>query len=168
MSVRRRDKTAFSAWLEAERKRHGLKAEEVARRLRDLGYQAEDSTYRTWEANRRPSADTVAALERMFETAAPGDGEPGAGDIAAAIRLQAESNDRLAIALGRQADAFNALAKSIDAAATGVVGQVGGFGTMLRDLLAVAREPVTAAPAAAEPPVRGGSRGSRAKGTHGR
>lgn len=85
MAYRRRDKPPFSAWLTAERTRRGWKAPEVARRLRELGYQAEESTYRTWEAGRRPSPDTIAALERLFESAAPGENEPG-GDAAGLVR----------------------------------------------------------------------------------
>lgn len=147
MTNRRSDKPPFSAWLAAERKRHGLKAEEVARRLREAGYAAEDSTYRTWESTRRPNDETVAALERLFETAAPSEATAGNGDIAAAIRAQAESNDRMAAALERQADAFTTLASSIDRAADGVTGRVEGFDELLRGLLVALVGPASAAPA---------------------
>lgn len=91
MSYRRRDKAPFSAWLVAERTKRAWKAGEVARRLRELGYQAEESTYRTWEAGRRPSSETVIALERLFESAAPGDGAAAQTDVAAAIDRQTEA-----------------------------------------------------------------------------
>lgn len=88
MTYRRTDKPPFSAWLSAERRRHGLKVDEVARRLRELGFPAEESTYRTWEAGRRPAQETVVALERMFGTAAPGEDAAAQGDVAAAIDRQ--------------------------------------------------------------------------------
>lgn len=146
MSYRRLDKPPFSAWLVAERNRRKWKAEEVARRLRELGYPAEDSTYRTWEATRRPNDDTVAALERLFGTASPAEDAPGSGDVAAAIRAQAASNDRMAIALERQAAAFTTLAASIDRAADGVTGRVAGFDELLRGLLVALGGPALAAP----------------------
>jgi hypothetical protein len=87
MAYRKRDKPPFAAWLVSQREHHGWKAEEVAKRLRDAGHQAEDSTYRTWEssADRRPAQETVAALERMFGAQAPGTDELATGDLAAAI-----------------------------------------------------------------------------------
>jgi transcriptional regulator with XRE-family HTH domain len=92
--ARRTNKPPFAAWLVEQREKAGLKAEEVARRLREAGLQAEDSTYRTWEsnANRRPAPDTVAVLEQMFSSTAPSD-DVGAGspDVAAAIDRQTEA-----------------------------------------------------------------------------
>ena len=86
VTYRKRDKPPFASWLTSEREGHGLKAEEVARRLREAGLQAEYSTYRTWEATsgRRPAPETVEALERMFGSRAPDDDE-AASDLAAAI-----------------------------------------------------------------------------------
>jgi hypothetical protein len=101
------NKPPFAAWLIAQRKaqRPVLKAEEVARRLREAGLQAEDSTYRTWESasDRRPAPETIAALERMFGSRAPGNAEPS-GDLASAImalvtecrRWREEDRDRIA------------------------------------------------------------------------
>jgi transcriptional regulator with XRE-family HTH domain len=96
MSYRRSDKPPFSAWLSSERARHGLKAGEVAKRLREMGFPAEESTYRTWEAGRRPAPETVAALERLFGTASPSADAPDQGDVAAAIRDQIVVQQQLA------------------------------------------------------------------------
>lgn len=103
MAYRRTDKPPFSAWLTAQRSKRGWKAGEVARRLRDMGYPAEESTYRTWEAGRRPSSDTIAALERMFESAAPVERE-GSSDVAAAIDRQTEVFRELLRETQREAD----------------------------------------------------------------
>jgi transcriptional regulator with XRE-family HTH domain len=80
MPYRKRDKPPFAAWLVAEREGRKWKAEEVARRLREAGY-------RTWEssAGRRPAPETVAALERLFGSPAPGAEAQPSGDLAAAI-----------------------------------------------------------------------------------
>lgn len=83
-------KTPFGLWLTAERKRHGWKAEDVAAKLRALGFQAEDSTYRTWEAGRRPKRSTVEALERLFDSPAPSRAPADQSDVAAAVREQTE------------------------------------------------------------------------------
>lgn len=92
MTYRLRDKPPFAAWLTTERGKRGWKAEEVARRLRDMGYAAEDTTYRTWEAasGRKPAPDTIRALERLFESAAPGEDATGSGDLAAALQSLAD------------------------------------------------------------------------------
>ena len=96
MPYRNPNKPPFASWLVAQREaRPPLKAEEVARRLREAGLQAEDSTYRTWESasDRRPAPETMAALERMFGSRAPGGTDP-AGDLVVAIRSLVEALDR--------------------------------------------------------------------------
>jgi uncharacterized coiled-coil protein SlyX len=45
---------------------------------------AEDTTYRVWEAGRKPSRAAIAALEQLFGEAAPGD-VASAPDMAALI-----------------------------------------------------------------------------------
>ena len=64
-------KPELARWIASERKRHGWKAEELAARLTGAGYEVAVTTIRTWEAGRRPSADNLADLERLFGTTAP-------------------------------------------------------------------------------------------------
>ncbi|MBX3031903.1 MAG: hypothetical protein KF809_17285 [Chloroflexi bacterium] len=90
-------KPALSQWIEDQRKLRGWKAEDVARRLREMGYDAEDSTYRTWEASRRPKPETIHGMEKLFGSPAPREPE-GTADMAA-----------LVVALGDQTAAINAL-----------------------------------------------------------
>ena len=84
-------KPPVSAWIAAERKARGWKVEELSRRLRDMGYEAEVGTVRVWEAGRSPKAETIEALERLFESRAPRQADPDMGDIIAAIRALTES-----------------------------------------------------------------------------
>lgn len=130
MGYRRRDKPPFAAWLVAQREAHGLKAEEVARRLRDQGFQAEDSTYRTWESSsgRRPAPETVNALERMFGTVAPAEGGPATRDIA-----------ELVAAISRQADAISRLVEAVEQERAARAEWERGLLSALRDLAAVRR-----------------------------
>lgn len=67
----RRDKPPISQWIVDERKRHGWKVDEVSRRLLEMGYEAQPSTVQVWEAGRTPRADTLEALERLFDSHAP-------------------------------------------------------------------------------------------------
>lgn len=94
-------KHPVSLWLIAERKRRRWKAEEVARRLRDAGVQAEDGTYRVWEAGRKPSDAAIRAMETLFDSIAPKDTPPAADVATLVARLdrQAEVIDRLAAAV---------------------------------------------------------------------
>lgn len=86
-------KHPVSLWLIAERKRHGWKAEEVARRLRDAGIEAQDTTYRVWEAGRKPKADAIRAMETLFGSKAPGEPEPsGQPDLAALLAAMTEQS----------------------------------------------------------------------------
>lgn len=72
-----RHKPAVTLWLIAERKRLGWKPEELSRRLKDAGYQAEVSTVRVWESGRTPAAETVEGLEKLFGSTAPRETEQG-------------------------------------------------------------------------------------------
>lgn len=145
MPIVRKPKTPVAAWIVEQRKALGWKSEELAARLG-----VSESAVRGWESNRPVSSDNLAALERLYGVVAPGQDESSEGDVAAAIREQAASNDRLAKAMETQAEAFTTLAASIDRAAAGVVGQVGGFGHLLRDLLAAAGATGSEAPDGAQ------------------
>lgn len=64
----------MAAWIARERKRLGLKPPELAERIRAHGGLIDSwQTIRVWEsyAKRNPSPDNIAALERVFGTAAP-------------------------------------------------------------------------------------------------
>lgn len=144
MAYRKRDKPPFAAWLVHEREARGWKAEEVARRLREAGHQAEDSTYRTWEssAGRRPAPETVVALERLFGSPAPGADEQASGDLVAALSAQAAAIERLV-------DRIDALLASRD-----------------RDLEELARTLAALLASPATQPAAGGSRGAAQATTH--
>lgn len=103
-------KHPVSLWLIDERKRHGWKAEEVARRLRDAGVQAEDGTYRVWEAGRKPKDDAIRAMETLFGTTAPKDEPTGAPDLTALLDSQA----RLTAAIVAQTAAITRLAAQLE------------------------------------------------------
>lgn len=105
--VRDVPKHPVSLWLIAERKRHGWKAEEVARRLRDAGIQAEETTYRVWEAGRKPKDDAIRAMETLFGSKAPGD--PTASGQPDLTRL-IDSQARLTAAIEAQTAAITRLA----------------------------------------------------------
>lgn len=85
----------FGEWLKDQRERHGWKAEEVARRLREAGYQAETSSYRVWETGRRPRPETVRALERLFGSVAPSVAAPPATELSAVLASLKEQTDLL-------------------------------------------------------------------------
>lgn len=79
-------KTALSLWIKAERDARQWKSEELARRLREAGYRAEDATVRAWEANRKPGADALVAMERLFGSPAPVDRAADMTGLVEAIR----------------------------------------------------------------------------------
>jgi len=83
-------KPLLSQWIAAERKRHRWKVEELSSRLETAGFEAAVTTVRTWEAGRRPAPDTIAALERMFESAAPTEGDPSLSGLVVALRAHTE------------------------------------------------------------------------------
>lgn len=82
-------KHPVSLWLIDERKRHGWKAEEVARRLRDAGVDAADGTYRVWESGRKPSDTAIRAMETLFDSTAPAEAAP-TPDLAALVAALTE------------------------------------------------------------------------------
>jgi hypothetical protein len=63
----------------------GWKPADVSRRLKDLGYEAEESTVQVWESGRSPSVDNIEGLERIFGTTAPVEADDRS-DLVAAIR----------------------------------------------------------------------------------
>lgn len=78
-------KPPVSAWIVSQRKLKTWKPLDLARELRTRGVRAEEGTVRTWEAGRKPSAEAIAEMERLFGSAAPQETE---GDLADAIRAQ--------------------------------------------------------------------------------
>lgn len=97
-----KSKPPVSVWIIAERKRLGWKVADVSRRLKDLGYEAEESTVQVWEAGRSPKAETIEALERLFGSRAPREVEIGDRDLAAVIA----AIDRQTTAIGELAAAI--------------------------------------------------------------
>lgn len=80
------------------------KVEELSRRLKEAGYEAEPATIKVWEgyAKRVPQADTLAFLEHLFGSTAPVEREMPAdlmalaksiSELAAAVREQTEAQD---------------------------------------------------------------------------
>lgn len=110
----------FGQWLKGERERRGWKAEEVARRLRDAGYEAKDSSYRVWESGRRPRAATVAALERMFGSPAPAATQPtdNMAALVGLVTLQTEELKRLWEVQSQTVAALTKVAESLTILAT--------------------------------------------------
>lgn len=90
-----RTKPALSQWIADNRKRMGWKAETLAERLREAGYEAADTTVRTWEAGRSPRPETIAAMERLFDSSAPADEVGVGGEIAAALDRQSSAIEAL-------------------------------------------------------------------------
>lgn len=82
-------KPALSLWIVEQRRAKKWKLEELARRLRDAGYEAADTTVRTWEAGRRPSAATIRGMELLFDASAPVD-DLASTDMAALVRSISE------------------------------------------------------------------------------
>lgn len=73
-----RQKPATAAWIQRERKRLGLSTRELSDRLALIGAKVGEQTISVWEsyADRRPSADNLDALERLFGSTAPERQEP--------------------------------------------------------------------------------------------
>jgi len=130
---------ALSTWIIDNRKRLGWKVEGLGARLRAAGFEAADTTVRTWEAGRRPSADTIRGLERLFDASAP----------------LADDQTDLVAALDRQTVALTALVERVDlmlaAHSTASVELMRTIGTV-----ASGQAPL-GTPAASEPEVRAGT-----------
>lgn len=94
-------KPPVSAWIAAERKGRAWKVEELSRRLKEAGYEAEVSTIRVWEAGRTPAPETIEGLERLFGSKAPRD-VPAQTDTAALVA----AIDRQTAAIGELVDAI--------------------------------------------------------------
>lgn len=79
-----RPKPALAAWIARERHRLGMKPADLVARLEAVGVQVSEQTVRVWESNadRRPSASNLDALERIFGSQAPERLEPGADQTA--------------------------------------------------------------------------------------
>ena len=140
-NVRRRvrdvPKHPVSIWLIDQRKAHGWKAEEVARRLRDAGVAAEDGTYRVWEAGRKPKDDAIRAMETLFGSVAPKDPDAGSGEMAALIAR-----------LDRQAEVIDRLAAAVELLSQGQDAMLRGFLQGLAELRqAPAADPASPSPA---------------------
>lgn len=117
-------KSLVSLWIAAERKRLNWKAEELGRRLREAGYEVADTTIRTWEAGRRPSAENIAGLERLFGVQAPAEPETGT-DQAAVVA-----------AIDRQTDVLAQLVSAVSRLDGSVSGGLIGLGKALGPILA--------------------------------
>lgn len=91
-------KPALAAWIVSNRKRLGWKLETLAAKLREAGYEAADTTVRTWEAGRRPQPDTIVALERLFDSTAPSADET-APDLIVALQEQTAAMRELTAAI---------------------------------------------------------------------
>ena len=87
-----RPKPATAAWIARERKRLGLKPADLVTRLAAQSITVSEQTVRVWESNadRRPSAQNLDALERIFGSQAP-ERATTADDLAASIRELAEA-----------------------------------------------------------------------------
>lgn len=94
-----RQKPPLSVWIAENRKRLGWKADELAARLRDAGYEAADTTVRTWEAGRTPRPETVEALERLFDSPAPRETGLDRDALVAAIAEQTAAMRELTAAI---------------------------------------------------------------------
>lgn len=90
MAKSNRLKPPVSAWIVSERKRLGIKTDELARRVNAAGGHCTEGTVRTWEAGRKPSPDNIEALERVFGSRAPDQPPEGETALAAAIFAQNE------------------------------------------------------------------------------
>lgn len=82
----RRPKPPVSLWISAERKRHGWKVADLASRLQAAGYEAAETTVRTWEAGRSPHPDTISGLSRLFGSQAPVEPDANGTDLALVLR----------------------------------------------------------------------------------
>ena len=126
----------IGAWLVEQRRARGWDSAALARAgLERAGVmRVAQSVYAEWEAGtKRPNAEQMEALTRFYGSVP--ERRDTSGDVAAAIRAQAESNDRIAAAMERQAEAFTLLTASIDRASAGVIGRVEGFDELLHGLL---------------------------------
>ena len=88
----KRQKPPIAAWIQRERKRLGLSTKDLSDRLAIIGAKVGEQTISVWEsyADRRPSADNLDALERLFDSQAP-ERAATADDLAASIRELAEA-----------------------------------------------------------------------------
>lgn len=82
----KKSKPPVSLWIAAERKRHGWKTGDLALRLQTAGYEAAETTVRTWEAGRSPRPETVTGLERLFGSQAPVEREVEVGSIVGVLK----------------------------------------------------------------------------------
>lgn len=121
-------KPPLAAWIVRERERKGWKSHELARRLREAGFEAEDSTVRTWEGRnaRPPKSDTVRALERLFGTAAPNGDTTALGDVPELVAAIRDLVEEMRLARQEQAewnrgvqDVLAAIGARVRAAPTG-------------------------------------------------
>jgi transcriptional regulator with XRE-family HTH domain len=98
-AVARRIKPPIAEWIARERKRAGLSVDQLVERLALVGVNVGRQTVQVWEsyADRRPKADTLDALERIFGSTAP------------ALTGATETPDSLLAALAAQTAAISEL-----------------------------------------------------------
>lgn len=141
------ERGAIGAWAFQARQELGLSVEQVADAMAARGQTVSPATLRGVEGgSKKPGARLLRTLQQVLDSAPPTAPAPVEGDVALAIREQAASNDRLAEAMQAQAESFTTLAASIDRAASGVVGTVGGFDNLLRGLLVALQAPASGSP----------------------
>lgn len=127
-----RAKDPVPAWVIRERKRLGLKPQDLADRLTAMGLPVVVGTVRTWEAGRNPHPDNVEGLERIFGTRSP-DYMAGAGPLGGDTPVPAAYLERIDALVGElQAD--RALIRELVAELRAARAEAEGYAAAVREL----------------------------------
>lgn len=155
-------KPPLAQWIVEQRRAKSWKLEELARRLREAGYEAADTTVRTWEAGRRPHPGTIRALELLFDKAAPREREePDMAALLARLDAQVETMNRAVDVIGELSAGLAKFASALAISDVERTARVEQTATMMAALLkerGLEEKPVEVGPALARNATEDGPR----------